>query len=182
MKEWPLVQLRRIASLAYGDSLAADDRADGSVPVYGSNGKIGEHDTPNTNGPAVIIGRKGSFGKVQYSAVPTFAIDTTFYIDEAHSSADLRWLFYALTTLDLDKLSEDVGVPGLSRDSAYAQRLPLPPPREQRAIAGYLDAKTSRIDALIAKKQRQIVLLSEHRQALITAAVSGELDISSAPA
>jgi type I restriction enzyme S subunit len=177
MKEWPLVQLRRITTLVYGDSLAADDRTDGSVPVYGSNGRIGEHGVPNTSGPAVIIGRKGSFGKIQYSTVPTFAIDTTFYVDETHTSANLRWLFYALTTLNLDTLSEDVGVPGLSRDSAYAQRLPLPSPGEQEGIANYLDRETTRIDDLIAKKQQQIVLLTERRQALITATVNGELDI-----
>jgi len=36
------------------------------------------HNTPNTLGPCIIVGRKGSFGKVNYSPQPVFAIDTTF--------------------------------------------------------------------------------------------------------
>ncbi|MDA8360205.1 MAG: restriction endonuclease subunit S [Actinomycetota bacterium] len=47
----------------------------------------------------------------------------------------------------------------------------------QRAVADYLDRETARIDALIAKINQQLDLLTEHRQALITAAVTGELDV-----
>jgi type I restriction enzyme S subunit len=55
--------------------------------------------------------------------------------------------------------------------------LPEKDPKQQRAIADYLDQETACIDALIDKINRQIDLLQEHRQALITAAVTGELDI-----
>ena len=46
----------------------------------------------------------------------------------------------------------------------------------QRAIARYLDARTARIDALIARKQRLLELLAERRAALITRAVTRGLD------
>ena len=49
------------------------------------------------------------------------------------------------------------------------------PLAEQRAIADYLDIETGRIDALISKTHRVIDLLAERRQAVITAAVTGEL-------
>ncbi|MDI9392541.1 MAG: restriction endonuclease subunit S, partial [Synergistota bacterium] len=52
----------------------------------------------------------------------------------------------------------------------------LPPIKEQIAIAGFLDKKTSAIDNLIQKKQRQIELLQEKRGALITHAVTKGLD------
>lgn len=167
MSRWPLVQLRRIAHFAYGDSLADANRVDGQVPVYGSNGIVGQHDEANTLAPALIVGRKGSFGKVQYSDVPAFAIDTTFFVDSAQCQANLRWLYYALGTLGLDSLSEDVGVPGLSREKAYEQRLPLPPIDQQRAIADYLDAETARIDALIEKKRALMDGFHEREQAQI---------------
>lgn len=51
----------------------------------------------------------------------------------------------------------------------------MPPLEEQRAIARHLDRATSRIDALIAKTERSIELLREHRTALITAAVTGKI-------
>ena len=54
--------------------------------------------------------------------------------------------------------------------------LPTPPLPEQHAIAAFLDRETGRIDALIAKKERQIELLQEKRTALISHAVTKGLD------
>ncbi|MHB8263979.1 MAG: restriction endonuclease subunit S domain-containing protein [Acidimicrobiales bacterium] len=55
--------------------------------------------------------------------------------------------------------------------------LPESDPERQRAIADYLDRETARIDALIDKIDHQVDLFQEHRQTLITAAVTGELDV-----
>lgn len=52
----------------------------------------------------------------------------------------------------------------------------FPPLPIQKAIAVYLDKETARIDALIAKKERQIELLQEKRQAIITRAITKGLD------
>jgi len=53
---------------------------------------------------------------------------------------------------------------------------PLPPLPEQRAIAAFLDRETSKIDALVAKKERLIELLQEKRTSLISHAVTKGLD------
>lgn len=52
------------------------------------------------------------------------------------------------------------------------QRLPLPPPDEQQAIADYLDVETARIDTLIHEKDELIGLLKEARSSTIIEAVS----------
>ena len=52
----------------------------------------------------------------------------------------------------------------------------LPPVEQQHAIAAYLDHETTRIDALIEKKQRQIELLREKRTSLISRAATKGLD------
>jgi type I restriction enzyme, S subunit len=57
--------------------------------------------------------------------------------------------------------------------------LPLVPLEEQAAIATFLDRETTRIDALIAKVQQAIDKLREYRTALISAAVTGKIDVSS---
>jgi len=57
-------------------------------------------------------------------------------------------------------------------------RIPLPPIEQQRKIADRLDAVTSKIDALIARSQRLIELLQERRSAVITAAVTGQVDVT----
>ena len=51
--------------------------------------------------------------------------------------------------------------------------LPLPPPSEQARIVAYLDEKTAAIDELVRAKEREIDLLRERKQALVSAAVTG---------
>jgi len=54
-----------------------------------------------------------------------------------------------------------------------------PPLGEQRRIADFLDEETRHVDDLIEHKQRLGELLTERRRAIMTAAVTGELDPSS---
>jgi len=56
----------------------------------------------------------------------------------------------------------------------------LPPSSEQTAIATYLDRETARIDKLVEKVEAAIVSLQEYRTALITAAVTGKIDVREA--
>lgn len=53
----------------------------------------------------------------------------------------------------------------------------VPPLDEQRRIAAYLDEQNARIDTLIAETERFIELSRERRSALITAAVTGQVDV-----
>ena len=175
-ERWSRLPLKRVARLEYGDSLASGDRQEGSVAVYGSNGPVGRHDEANTLGPCLVIGRKGSFGKVNYSSNPVFAIDTTYFIDRSTTSHDLRWLYYAIGTLGLDSFSRDSAIPGLDREEAYGRILALPPLDEQRAIARFLDRKSRRIARFIHARQRMIALLTEQKQAIIHQAVARGLD------
>lgn len=55
--------------------------------------------------------------------------------------------------------------------------MPLPSLEQQREIADHLDRETAKIDALIAKAERFIELAQERRAALITAAVTGQIEI-----
>ena len=55
--------------------------------------------------------------------------------------------------------------------------LPLPPLAEQTSIAAFLDRETARFDTLTAEAQRAIDLLQERRTALISAAVTGQIDV-----
>ncbi|MET9977222.1 restriction endonuclease subunit S [Streptomyces microflavus] len=58
--------------------------------------------------------------------------------------------------------------------------IPLPAIQEQRRIAAYLDEQTAKIDSLIAETERFIDLARERRSALITAAVTGQIDVREA--
>jgi len=56
--------------------------------------------------------------------------------------------------------------------------LPVPPMDEQAEIEEHLNRATSEIDRLVRKTERGIDLLQEKRQALITAAVTGQIDVT----
>lgn len=65
----------------------------------------------------------------------------------------------------------------LSRNEFQCLRLPLPPLPEQNAIASFLDRETTKIDTFVAKVQQSIEELREYRQSLISAAVTGKIDV-----
>ena len=137
--EWRAVQLGDVCQLKYGKSLPKAKRSGSGYSVFGSNGQVGLHHEALTEGTTIIVGRKGSFGEVAFSKDRCWPIDTTYYVDESATSADLRWLFYRMRAMPLTQLNRAAAVPGLSRDDAYAQPLLLPPLDEQRRIAAVLD-------------------------------------------
>ena len=55
----------------------------------------------------------------------------------------------------------------------------LPPPDGQKEIAIFLDEQTQKIDSMIEKENKQIQLLREYRQSLISEAVTGKIDVRS---
>jgi type I restriction enzyme, S subunit len=156
------VELRRVARLAYGRALATGDRTEGNIPVISSGGRSGSHAVANTGSPVIVVGRKGSHGSVHWSDHAAFVIDTAFYVDSATTRADLRWLYYALISLDLRTLTQDVGVPGLSRERAHEAILAqVPSLPEQRRIADFLDDQVGRIEKLVSLRRRQGELLTQ---------------------
>jgi type I restriction enzyme S subunit len=165
-------RLKNRVRFAYGDALPEAQRNAGDVAVYGSNGIVGWHDRAITGGPTIIIGRKGSFGKVSWSDSSCFPIDTAYFVDRGQTKENLRWLSYALESLQLDTVNFDSAVPGLSREAAYSLRLRFPPKDEQMRIAAFLDGSCAAIDKAIEAKRKQIETLDELRRSQIQQAVT----------
>lgn len=174
---WQEAQLKYVTRFEYGERLpSTHEERKGAIKVFGSNGPYAYFSRANTKAPAIIIGRKGSYGKINWSDEPVFASDTTFFVDRTTTKQHLRWLFYVLQTLKLDQGSNDAVIPGLNRDHAYRKKILVPSLPEQRAIANYLDRETAKLDELIAKMEQLIERLAEKRQALITHAVTRGLN------
>lgn len=68
-------------------------------------------------------------------------------------------------------------VESIESDYMLNTLLPIPSAEEQQAIGAYLDCESARIDQLIAKVESAIARLTEYRQALITSAVTGKIDV-----
>jgi len=173
---WTRARLKYIARFGYGDALPQNELQEGSVLVYGSNGPYTSFSRSNTGSPAIIVGRKGSYGKVNWTFEPCFASDTTFFIDSSTCNYELRWVYWVLQTLGLDEGSGEAAVPGLNRETAYNKYLMIPPPTQRIAIAHYLDREIERLDALIAAKERWLELLAKKRETIITGRVTRGLD------
>lgn len=176
-KGWEVKKLKRVCKFEYGESLSELNRDEGDIDVYGSNGIVGKHDKSITEGESIIIGRKGSAGRMQFSKSSCFPIDTTFYIDKNKTENNLRWLFYILSTLKLDITSKESTVPGLGRDDAYNKIIIYPSIKEQEKISNFLDGETEKIDNLMQKIEKSINLLSEYKSSLISGVVTGKIKV-----
>ena len=166
--EWQTKRLGDFVPFTYGESLPVHARnSSGNVQVYGSNGVVDHHDVAVTAGPTIVIGRKGSVGKVHFSPEPCWPIDTTFFVTS--DDADLlKFKYYALGTLGLDKMNTDSAVPGINRNMAHARELRVPPLPEQRAIAIALSDMDAEIAALVRRRDKTEAIKQGIMQELLT--------------
>lgn len=146
--EWRRMMLGDICTFEYGKPLKEQDRIGNQYPVFGSNGIVGGHNEYLVVGPFIVIGRKGSAGTVLYSMNNGFPIDTTFYINLQSKEVHLRFLYYLLLLVELNKISAQSGVPGLNRNDAYKISISMPSFVEQREITRILDVANCETDLL----------------------------------
>ncbi|RIJ42658.1 restriction endonuclease subunit S [Pontibacter oryzae] len=133
--EFKTTTLGEYLPFIYGKALKSTNRTDGEVPVYGSNGIVGIHNEALVNRPGIIIGRKGSVGEVCISAVPFWAIDTTFYAIKDDLD-ELFFSYYLLKQLELTKMNSDSAVPGLNRENAHQITINIPKDFKDRKSIG----------------------------------------------
>ncbi|MEQ8837252.1 MAG: restriction endonuclease subunit S [Lacipirellulaceae bacterium] len=106
---------------------------------------------------------------------------TRYVVDRRRAMPE--WLEYYFTALDDEKRLRPVYT-GLrkviTKDRFGSLRIPVPPLSEQAAIVEVLEDLTAKTDELTAKAVRAVELLRERRQALISAAVTGQIDVGGA--
>jgi len=97
-------------------------------------------------------------------------------------SVDKQWLYWTLraATQHVEERAHGIiGMVHITRGELGAIAVPDFAKAEQRSIADYLERETARIDALIAKVHEATERLKEYRAALISAAVTGKIDVRS---
>ncbi|MGO3320528.1 MAG: hypothetical protein ACTIL0_08485, partial [Microbacterium gubbeenense] len=99
-------------------------------------------------------------------------------------TASTAWLGYVLRAYrdagHIAIICDGSTIAHFTAEKLRALRIPVIEPSRQREIVAYLDEQTAKIDALIAKAERFIELSKERRAALITAAVTGQLEVPAA--
>ena len=126
----------------------------GQCQYSDSNGIVGYCETPLTEAPSIIVGRKGSAGALNLCNGPSWTTDVAYFV-EAPNFFDLRYLLIGLQTLDLGSLGKGIK-PGLSRSEAYDLPLSLPPLAEQHRIVAKVDELMALCDRLeVARAERE---------------------------
>ena len=148
---WLVAPVASLLQFQYGKGMKASERLDeGPVPVFGSNGLVGYCETPLTEAPAIIVGRKGSAGALNLCDGPSWTTDVAYFV-EAQNYFDLRYLLIGLQTLNLGSLGKGVK-PGLSRADVYDLPLSVPPLAEQHRIVAKVDELMALCDRLAAAR------------------------------
>jgi len=96
--------------------------------------------------------------------------------------ADTQYMNYLLNAREVLGLARSMALPSIGQANLNPTRyaamvLPIPPVDEQRHLVSRLNALSSRTTNMKRLLDRQLILLQERRQTLITAAVTGQLDI-----
>ncbi len=152
-----LTTLGEIISLQRGYDLTESQRRPGAVPVVGSAGIHGFHDTAKAKGPGVALGRSGaSFGKVSYIREDYWPHNTTIFVTDFKGN-DPTFVRYLLESIDFSSLNSGSAQQSLNRNYVYTVQAPKFPLPIQRRIAGILSA----YDDLIENSQRRIKILEE---------------------
>ncbi|MFZ1403481.1 MAG: restriction endonuclease subunit S [Anaerolineae bacterium] len=172
-KGWEVKKLGDLLELAYGKALKAEDRQEGDVPVYGSNGQVGWHNARLVVGPGIVVGRKGNPGIATWVATDFFPIDTTFYVLPKASCQSLEFLFHMLRTHDLASLGADSAVPGLNRNLATMSNQVLPPAE----LLGHFERFAGELSPRVNCGNEESRTLAALRDTLLPKLISGELQV-----
>ena len=89
----------------------------------------------------------------------------------------LLFLFRGPMQQEFERLTMGATIRTIGMPDVNDFRVPLPPIAEQRAIVAHIERVRSAIDSLIAKIRQHIEKLREYRTALISAAVTGKIDV-----
>jgi type I restriction enzyme S subunit len=93
---------------------------------------------------------------------------------------NIKFAYYFLLSITenlREMIKQGSGQPNLNTDIVKNISIPLPPVQEQLNIVAYVSSQTKKIDTLIDKSQQAIELLKERKTALISAAVTGKIDV-----
>lgn len=172
---WKAIPLGKVIKLEYGKALTGKDRiGTGDISVYGSSGVVGRHNESYVDEPCLIVGRKGNVGSLSISQKPCWPIDTVYYVLPP-KEVDLKYLYYQLRLLNLGRLDKSTAVPGLNRNDIYKVIFRLAPLDQQKRIVAKIEELFSHIDAGVEGLKKTQRLLKQYRQAVLKAAVTGEL-------
>jgi type I restriction enzyme, S subunit len=127
----------------------------------------------------VVFPKRGAAilsNKVAIVTVPA-VLDPNLMGWAIRSPHSLRFVAYVLKARRIEMLADVSTVPQINNKHIGPEKFPVPPPEEQVGIATFLDAQMTELGDLRDAALEAIDLLQERRAALITAAITGKIDV-----
>lgn len=165
--EWEHPRLKYNCKISNG----SDPQTEGKTPVYGSGKKIVKYCGEYKEGPAILLGRKGTLDKPRYVEGKFWNVDTAM---DAYpiNGINSRYLYFVATILDIGRYATVTAKPSMTQGDYYNMPIPLPPVIEQEQIVRFIENKSNAINEAIARQQSIIEKLEEYKRATIIYKVS----------
>jgi restriction endonuclease S subunit len=128
----------------------------------------------------IVIGRKGTLGKVFYLESDFWPHDTTLWVKKFNGN-NPRFVYYFFTGLDTAQLDSGAANPALNRNYVHPIQIRWPPVASQITIAEQLDALSTETQRLAALYQQKLAALAELKQSILQKAFAGELTMEASP-
>lgn len=173
-------KLGYVAQFRNGQDTKGVESTGEEYPVYGSGGVFKRAKSFLFDGPSVLFDRKGTLDKPLLVDGKFWTVDTMYY---TVLSQDIfpPYLHKWATTIPFEMYSTDTALPSMTSTVLSQLRVPLLSLNEQRRIADEIDRETAEIDAMLEDITKLRDLLTERRAAVISAAVTGQIDIPPSP-
>lgn len=183
-RHWTVKRLRYLCLIQTGDKDTVDAIDDGEFPFFVRSQTVEHIDSFTFDCEAVLTAGDGvGVGKVFHHYVGKFDVHQRVYVMYRFKNILGRYLYYFLK-----EQFYKVALEGAAKSTVDSLRRPmftgfpvsLPPLEEQRSIVAHLDAACAKLDDLTTAAEAAIARLTEYRQALISAAVTGKINICGA--
>ncbi len=135
--EWEVIPIGKLASLQRGHDITEAQLCTGQFPVISSSGIIGYHNQATSKAPNVVVGRKGTIGKIHYVDHDFWAHDTSLYVTNFRGNYE-RFVYYLFDSLSLERFGTKSGSPSLNRNDIHPLLIGKPSREEQEKITQIL--------------------------------------------
>ena len=143
--KYKIYSLKELVTIKYGKNQKKVICENGKIPIYGTGGLIGYANQSLYDKPSVLIGRKGTIGKVKYIDHPFWTVDTLFYTIVNTDLVIPKYLFYLMSQIDLNIYNEGTTIPSLRTETLYRLEFNIPTIDDQKKILSYIVPLDSKI-------------------------------------
>lgn len=177
-EHWIIQKIKWFATMKSGDFITSESiEIEDEFPVYGGNGLRGYSKRYTHDGKYVLIGRQGALcGNINYANGKFWASEHAVVVSP-YGNNEVIWLGELFGFMNFNQYSFSAAQPGLAVERIKDLHIPIPPSSEQKLISRFLDFEIQLFESIKDKCNQSITLLQERRTALISAAVTGKIDV-----